>query len=219
MSMMSVGSPMRRMLDAERHALAPELGGLGGAHGLQVATAALRLPPTPLLGRWTQLQLRDGRYDGDLRARADEPLPFVDDVFRVVVLNHALEHAPVAAALLDEAARVLAPDGLLMVTGFHPLSAWTPWLLCQGRQRPWLAGPTWLRRQLAAHGVQTYAVRRFGPAVPGVTAAQGQALLGAGFLLRAPKRRAAATPLRGRIRQQGRVAVGSFAPGARRECA
>jgi SAM-dependent methyltransferase len=219
LQIMPAVSPMRRLLDAEARALAPELGGLAGAHGLQVAAAALRLPPTPLLGRWAQLQLDDATgLGGDVRARADEALPFLDDVFRVVLLAHALEHAPCAAELLAEAARVLAPEGLLMVTGFHPLSAWTPWLVCRGRQRPQLAGPAWLRARLAAQGVQTYAVRRFGPAVPGVSASAAQAWLGGGFLLLARKRRAAVTPLRDRARS-GRVAVGTFAPGARRECA
>ncbi|HET7358610.1 MAG TPA: methyltransferase domain-containing protein, partial [Rhodanobacteraceae bacterium] len=197
---------------------APELGGLAGAHGLLVTAAALRLPATPLLGRWACLHMDGAGFAGDLRARADEALPFLDDVFRVVLLSHALEHAPSAVDLLDEATRVLAPEGLLLVTGFHPLSAWAPWLLCQGRQRPWLAGPAWLRARLAARGVQTYAVRRFGPPVPGTAAMPGPAWLGGGFLLLARKHRAAVRPLRGTVRN-GRVAVGAFAPGARRECA
>jgi SAM-dependent methyltransferase len=164
------------------------------------------------------LQLRGAEFAGDLQARADEALPFLDGSFCAVLLNHVLEHTGSAAELLDEATRVLLPGGLLVLTGFHPLSAWTPWLLCQGVRRPALAGPAWLRRRLAAHGVQTYAVRRFGPAFPGVAAAPGPALLGGGFLLLARKRRAAVTPLRART-QRARVPVRTFAPGARRECA
>lgn len=215
---MNAPSPIQRLLDAEVSTLAPELAGLAGTHGLQLTAAVLDLPPTPMLGCWTRLRLRGGEFTGDLRVRADEALPFLDDSFCAVLLNHVLEHTANSTALLDEAARMLIPGGLLALTGFHPLSAWTPWLLCQGVRRPALAGPAWLRRRLATHGVQTYAVRRFGPAFPGVAAAPGQALLGGGFLLLARKRRAAVTPLR--VRPQGaRVPVRTFAPGARRECA
>jgi SAM-dependent methyltransferase len=215
-SSMNAPPPIRRLLDAEALALTPELAGLAGTHGLQLTAAVLEPPPTPMLGCWTRLQLCGARFAGDLQARADEALPFLDDSFCVVLLNHVLEHAGSAPELLDEATRVLVPGGLLALTGFHPLSAWTPWLLCQGVCRPALAGPAWLRRRLAVHGVQTYAVRRFGPAFPGVGAVPGQALLGGGFLLLARKRRAAVTPLRPRP-QPARVPVRTLAPGARRE--
>lgn len=61
-----------------------------------------------------------------------ESLPFADGSFDAVVMSEVLEHLPAPAVALTEAARVLVPQGLLLVTVPHanyPL-AWDPvnWL-------------------------------------------------------------------------------------------
>lgn len=215
----STPNSIQRLHVAQTRVLAPELAGLAGAHGLWVSTdAGDGVPVTPLLGRWTRMRLHDAVFDGDLRARADEALPFQDKVFRVVALSHALEQAPCTTALLTEAVRVLAADGLLVISGFHALSAWSPWLWSRRGERPSLSVPLGWRQRLSRMGVQTYAVRRFGAILPMLDGDHGSAWLGGGFVLLARKRRENGTHVR--LRSRTAVApVGSLAPGANRECA
>ncbi len=213
-------APAHRLLAAEAGALSAALSGQSGAHGLYVAAAHMHAAWLPRIGCWTHLRLAEGLLHGDVEARADEPLPFVDEGFRVVVLSHVLEWTPHAAGLLDEAARVLAPEGILAVTGFHPFSAWLPWLLCRRRPRPMLTAPGWLRQRLARHDVQALRVRRFGACIPGARSTWGQGGLGGGFVLVARKRRAFVTPIDLRTARKRRAPAGGlWVPGTHRECA
>lgn len=51
-------------------------------------------------------------------------LPFACDSVDLLVLPHGLEQAPSPHAVLREAARVLRPEGALVVTGVNPFSLW-----------------------------------------------------------------------------------------------
>lgn len=210
---------------AEAAALAPELSGLAGAYGLQIDLGPpSTLPRTPMLSAWARLSWDGSGYAGSLRARADESLPFVDDVFRVVVLSHVLEHLPHADEVLAEATRVLAPDGLLAITGFHPLGAWWPWLMWHLRSghRGSLSvvAPVWLRPRLVRRDVSVYAVRRFGSVWPSRHApAPTATAIGGCYLLLGRKRRHAVTPLRPRRARARASAPATLAPGVHRECA
>lgn len=213
----------RALLADEAAQLHRELAGAAGRWGLLLSAHAQEvLPPTPMLDRWVRLHAGSGRLDGDVQARADEPLPFASDAFRVVVLSHALETLSHPHQMLDEAVRVLAPGGLLAVTGFHPVSAWTPWLWWQGRDDADVAltwPGTWSHR-LSGHGMEPYALRRVGGMTPW-RASAGVRSGGArgAFLLLAGKRRAAVTPLRFPPVHARPVVPARWAPGARRECA
>ena len=105
-------APMRHLVAAEVAMLAPELQRCAGTHGLLLTAVASDVSPAlPLLNSWVRLTLQEqGQLGGDLRARTDEPLPFVDGAFELIVLRHALERAPMPRPLLDEAVRVLARD-------------------------------------------------------------------------------------------------------------
>lgn len=213
-------APAHRLLAAEAGALSALLSSQSGAHGLYVAAAHTHAARLPGVACWTHLYLEGRALHGDVEADVGESLPFVADGFRVVILSHVLEWTPHAAGLLDEAARVLAPEGMLAVTGFHPFSAWLPWLLCRRRPRPMLTAPGWLRQRLARYDVQALQVRRFGACIPGMRNTWGQGGLGGGFVLVARKRRAFVKPIDLRAARKRRAPAGGlWVPGTHRECA
>lgn len=216
-------APLRRLLDEQRRALMPELQRCYGTHALLLGAFADDVPPAlPMLGCWTVLQLAHGRYRGDLLASADELLPFVDDAFELVLLRHALEQAPDAPALLDEAVRVLAPGGVLVLTGVHPVSGWSPWFhwRTHGRrfalQMPWRLG-----HRLRQAGLEVEQVQRVGRMWPGLALHPAVPVnpCGGGYVLMARKRRRMATPLRIRPAPVAVPAGNRLSPGTRRSSA
>jgi SAM-dependent methyltransferase len=74
-----------------------------------------------------------------------EHLPFAKDSVDLVFIHHGLDGAPSPHALLREAARVLIPEGHLLIVGFNP---WSLWGLCRLFRFPWAQLP-WLRRPLS----------------------------------------------------------------------
>jgi SAM-dependent methyltransferase len=213
-------APLRDLLAEEAAALAPDLQRCTGAYALQISAAPHDRPPAlPMLACWTRLHLAQASYGGDLRARADEPLPFADDAFGLVLLRHALEVAPSPQDLLAEAARVLAPGGMLALTGMHPASGWLPWLLWRGCHRELaLNSPFRLSHWLHGADLTIERVRRIGPLWPAAPAVARSGLFGGGYVLVARKRRHAALPIRLRP-QMAAAPVGNLAPGARRNAA
>lgn len=214
-------TPMRGLLAAEAQALVPELQRCAGAFALQVSAVARDTPPaSPLLDRWVRLHVGGERCSGDLRARIDEPLPFLDDAFGLVLLSHALEVAPAPQAVLREAARVLAPGGMLALTGMHPASGWLPWLLWQGRRRVNLEPPLRVGHWLRGAELDIERVQRVGPLWPSSAVVPHHGgPLGGGYLLIARKRRQAVAPIRLRPRVIAAAPVAGLAPGARRSAA
>lgn len=65
----------------------------------------------------------DGLLRGDLRASA-LAWPWPDDSLPAIVLQHVVEGSACGRGVLAEAARVLAPEGLLYVLRFNRLSPW-----------------------------------------------------------------------------------------------
>lgn len=71
-------------------------------------------------------------------------LPFAENSLDLVVLPHTLEHSHDPHAVLREVARVLLPEGRVVICGFNPASLWG---LRQQRTRlyrRWSAGTTFL---------------------------------------------------------------------------
>lgn len=60
---------------------------------------------------------------GDLHCQSDY-LPFAENCIDLLCLPHALEFSENPHQTLREAARVLVPEGHLIMTGFNPISAW-----------------------------------------------------------------------------------------------
>ena len=190
-------APLRQLLDEQARALAADLQRCSGTHALLVSASVLDVPPAlPMLGCWVGLCVQDGRYAGDLRAATDEPLPFIDDAFELVLLRHALEVVVLAGDLLAEAVRVLAPGGILVVTGVHPVSGWAPWFRWRARDaHRVLQMPLQLRHRLLQAGLEIERVQRVGHLWPGATTTPSGSL-GGGYVLLARKRRRTITPLR-----------------------
>lgn len=64
-----------------------------------------------------------------------EQLPFAKDSLDLILLHHGLDAAASPHALLREAARVLIPDGHLLIAGFNPWSLWGLWRFFLGLKR------------------------------------------------------------------------------------
>lgn len=188
------------LMGLEQRALIPTITGVFGSTGLYLRPDACA--PAELSGNMLLSVLRlhgDGaRFDGDLRCEGHQ-LPIADDSMSLVYALHAFDTCPDPVVLAAEAARVLAPEGMLVVVGLNPFS---PWLLRWAGRGPRLraAGP--LRGQLVAHGLDVFRRSGLGPVWPGSRAAQslpgGLDWLGpvrAGYALLARKRRAGFTPL------------------------
>jgi SAM-dependent methyltransferase len=213
-------APLRRLLDDQMRAMAPDLQRCFGAHALLVGAAADDGPPArSMFSCWTRLRVDNSRYLGDLQAATDEPLPFVDDAFELVMLRHALEVVAEPSALLADAIRVLAPGGVLVLTGVHPLSGWAPWFYWRARgTRLVLQLPLRLGQIVQGGGLDIERTRRVGRFWPGTTATSsaGISAWGGGYVLIARKRHRAATPLRIKPVPMRVPANSQLSPGTRR---
>ncbi|NII53476.1 methyltransferase domain-containing protein [Luteibacter sp. SG786] len=208
-----------KLLADEARALAPLLTRCTGEHGLHLTAAAQGEPPAiPLLGHWATLRVSGAALGGDVLASGLEALPFADEAFGVVLLRHALETTARQDNLLDEAIRVLAPGGMLAITGIHPLGLWSPWVAKQSRGvRPRLTWPWWWSQRLVRDEFELSMPRRVGSAWPRAGgAAVGESLVGGGYMLVARKKRPAAVPLRPRVAAVPAPIPGTLASGARR---
>jgi SAM-dependent methyltransferase len=209
-------APLQALLADESALLGPELAGTTGDHGLHIAALAdMAPPPLPLLGHWARVHARGNEWRGDVIGRVDEPLPFLDESFGVVVLSHALEVVGTADSALDEAVRVLSPGGVLAVTGVHPLGAWSPWFQWLTRGTPAsLQQPVILHTRCARHDMEIFLSRRVGRFLPSARVG-GESLWGGGYVLLARKRRAAVTPLRATVSEPAVAVPGTLVSGAR----
>lgn len=133
----------RELLTAERELVARILPDLFGYHALQIGQA---LPENLLCSSRIRhrcvLAQALPEVDGLSPLRAlPEQLPFARDSLDLVFLPHALDAAASPHALLREAARVLIPEGHMLILGCNPWSLWGLWRLFRWRRQPWLQRP------------------------------------------------------------------------------
>lgn len=123
-------SPRGRYLLAWEQACMDEaVADLFGFHAVQLGWPALQgLRANRMPNRW----LADAQT-GDLRCSFDA-LPFENGSLDLLVLPHTLETAPDPHHRLAEAARVLRPEGRLLLLGLNPTSLWGLSALQRG---PW----------------------------------------------------------------------------------
>ncbi len=98
-------------------------------HALNSEISGIERDPEPL----SVARLRAKDVGADVFEGSADRLPFEDSSFDVAIMSEILEHLPSPGLALQEARRVLAPDGLLLITvpnANYPF-AWDPinWLL------------------------------------------------------------------------------------------
>lgn len=162
-----------------------------------------------------------GQLGGDVVACADA-WPFADQSLGLVVMRHTVEISAQPQILVQEAARVLADGGQILLTGIHPCSLWHGWMLRQYRTRavpyracmPWQVG-TWLQDAQ----IDVEQCTRFGGVFPAAgRVGTGGGVLAACYMLHARKHSFGVTPLKLRSpRPSPAVINASMAGAARRQ--
>lgn len=148
-----------------------------------------------------RMHLQRGRLEGDLACAVDA-LPWNDNMFELIVAQHAGDALATAGGLFDELARVLAPGGVLLWFGLNPLSpwlAWAHWRGASGAARPYARTLTRVRREIALRQLTPGAIDYVGGLCSRSGAAAPRHPLAAfrrAYLLRATKPHAALTPMR-----------------------
>jgi SAM-dependent methyltransferase len=211
-------APLRQLADEQTRAMLQDIQRSAGTRALSLGVSAdAEVPALPMIGCWVQTWIATDGYRGDICATTDAPLPFLDEVFDVVLLRHALEAVEEPSVLLGEAIRVLAAGGVLVLTGLHPVSAWAPWFHWRSRGLQVLRFPGQLGKQLERCGLEIEWTRRVGRPWPSDTSSHTGPFnpCGGGYVLMARKRCRRATPLR-ILPARLRVASGSLSPGTRR---
>jgi SAM-dependent methyltransferase len=173
-----------------------------------------------------RLHVADARLEGDVSCAADA-LPFEDEAFQLVLVQHADEVLGLRDGLAAEAARVLVPGGVLLWCGLNPWSpwlAWVRWRSGEGVAAPRVSPADSMRRCLLRSGLVPGTVDRVGGCWPraassGVPRNGLAAPLRGAWSIAATKRREVLTPLRPRNARE-RIAINpSLAAPSRRASA
>ena len=178
----------------------------------------------------TRLHADGDRLRGDVVCSA-LALPMEDESFQLVLAQHLGDMQP-EPGLVEEIARVLAPGGLLLWSGFNPWSPWLAWIHWHtrgGGRVPQTLHADALRRRLQRAQLATLALDYLGSCwprheaeLPQAGARRGRLLapLRGTYLVAARKQRAVLTPLRPRVARPG-VALGARLAGtpSQRACA
>jgi len=186
----------------------------GRALLLQPDAAARALPFSA--GPLTPLRLH---ADGDALAGdivcSLRALPVENEAFQLVFAQHIGDVQPGDSSLVEEIARVLAPGGLLLWSGFNPWSPWLAWVHWRtrgGGAVPQTLNADTLRRRLIRSRLAPVAIDYLGGHWPKKAALDDDAApsrfarfmspLRGAYLLAARKQRAVLTPLRPRVQRK-----------------
>ena len=120
-------APGRYLLEWEQAHLDDAVADVFGYHALQVGIPWLQgLRANRMTHRWLALGTEYLAQPVQQPALWADPvaLPFPANSLDLVLLPHALEHSPDPHAVLREVARVLVPEGRVVVCGINPASLW-----------------------------------------------------------------------------------------------
>ncbi|MFP4138111.1 MAG: methyltransferase domain-containing protein [Halomonas sp.] len=124
---------------AERACLGPACERLFGAHSLELGFGGLLADMCPVRHPLAWAPTRELAEGPSTLVCVPEALPLPDDCLNLVVVHHLLEVALDPHHLLQEAARVTADGGRLIVFGWMPFSAGGLYRLSPARRQrlPW----------------------------------------------------------------------------------
>jgi len=193
---------LRLVQDTQRQAI-PELTRVFGHSGLYLRPCE-DVPASlsgNLLAQVPTLWRRGGGFSGDVACR-DDGIAFASGSLSLVYALFVFETSPDPVALLSEIARVLKPEGVLMVLSFNP---WSPARLRWAFKGLRAVESGWLQRQVGEAGLEVRRQRHLGPlwATPeaprGRRASLAPPALRAANLLVARRREPGVTPLLGAV--------------------
>lgn len=207
-------APVQSLFARELAALAPILSGIYGNCGmfLRAHAAASSALPAHLLGTIVHMARSEHEFDGAVRCDPTQ-LPFASESFKLLIAQHVFEHVEKADECAAELARMLVPEGVMLILGFNPIGLWRPWLMRNAprtNSRLYLRSAHVWQQMLAREQVDTLQVRYPGvlwpwarnPYAAPQAANESSALarllgrIGSSWLLLARKRRSTLTPLR-----------------------
>lgn len=124
---------------AERACLGPACERLFGVHSLELGFGDLLADMCPVRHPLSWAPTRELAETSSTLVCAPDALPLPDDSLSLVVVHHLLEVAPDPHHMLQEAARVTADEGRLILFGWMPFSAGGMGRLSPARRRalPW----------------------------------------------------------------------------------
>jgi len=149
----------QQLLRAEQQRIVQLLGSLGCRSLLQLGGPWEGAQLVPAVGQWRSWVMEPDLLGQPEVVGSTVALPFQEGAFDTVLVPHTLETAADPGAVLQEAGRVLAPAGHLLVSGFNPASSWGVWHLAQRVQgrtemaRRRFLPLSWLRRQLQGQAI------------------------------------------------------------------
>lgn len=204
----------------------------GRALLLQPDAAAHALPADVRHLALTRLHANGAVLAGDIVC-SPRALPIEDESFQMVFAQHIGDAQP-DDGLIEEIARVMAPGGLLLWSGFNPWSPWLAWIhwRTRGGAVPQMVNADAVRRRLMRSRLAPMTMDYLGTCWPrrnaGTQSADAPedrrvrllAPLRGTYLLTARKQRAVLTPLRPRAKRSN-VALGAHLAGtpSQRACA
>lgn len=115
----------RYLLDWEHAQFEQSVADIFGYHALQLGLPALdALRANRMPHRWLATATREDTVPQATLRIDFAALPFQEASLDLVVLPHALDCHPDPHATLREVARVLVPEGRVVICGFNPASLW-----------------------------------------------------------------------------------------------
>ncbi len=202
---------IKALFKDEAAVIKPLLSEIYGQCGLSIDSGArgTEALSAPKLGALFELhRMKLPRLSGAVVC-AMQALPFASESLDLVLVQHAMEEHESSDAFAAEIARVLAPEGAVLILGFNPLSLWRPWLALKARhgaQRVQPRAAKYWQRQFIKHDMDAVTIRYIGSLIPGFSHSnphdggifplQFLARLRAAYLLFARKRRMTLTPIR-----------------------
>ena len=142
------GAPGQHLMAWERAQFDHAVADLFGYHALQLGLPSLRaLATNRMPHRWLATQDEHMPLAGEPVASLltdFAALPFAQSSLDLVVMPHTLDGHANPHATLREVARVLVPDGRVVISGFNPTSLWGMRFQRERLSRRWRKGPTLL---------------------------------------------------------------------------